>query len=382
MEKRVFETIGEVVIPAGADKEKLFFALLGAGLWGQRVRLLSDSNLDFPSLYQMAEEQSVIGLITSGLELVSEKKFPVKEIRSFIQAVIVEESRNKRMNLFIAGLFDRLTENGITPVLVKGQGISQCYLNPLWRSSGDIDILVSEKDYKISSSFLSKLNSRYAEAYKNHRAYRIDGWDVELHGSLHAGLSNRMNRVLDSIQEEMFKNNSFRQWDNGSTIVLLPAPNEDVVFVFSHILQHFYKGGVGLRQICDWCRLLFCYQEEIDRNLIERRLCEMRILLEWKVFGCLAVRFLGFPREAFPLYEDVSSADTDRVLSFILAKGNFGNKINKYYFSEKSIFQRKTATFFRQFKDYVTIFNVFPKNTLRAGWYFLLNQSLAALKVK
>ena len=45
----------------------------------------------------------------------------------------------------------------------------------------------------------------------------------------------------------------FKDSKGSKVQVFLPAPDEDVVFVFSHILQHFYKEGIGLRQICVWC---------------------------------------------------------------------------------------------------------------------------------
>ena len=38
--------------------------------------------------------------------------------------------------------------------------------------------------------------------------------------------------------------------------VFLPAPDCDVVFLFTHILHHFFFEGIGLRQFCDLCRFL------------------------------------------------------------------------------------------------------------------------------
>ena len=66
-------------------------------------------------------------------------------------------------------------------------------------------------------------------------------------------------------------------------------------------LQHFFVGGVGLRQICDWCRLLWTYRERIDRDLLLRRLQEMWIVSEWKAFGAFAVEYLGLPLSVYRL---------------------------------------------------------------------------------
>lgn len=60
------------------------------------------------------------------------------------------EQRNKGMNIFISELIDKLQKEDIYAILVKGQGIAQCYEKPLWRSSGDIDLLLSDSNCKPS----------------------------------------------------------------------------------------------------------------------------------------------------------------------------------------------------------------------------------------
>lgn len=89
---------------------------------------------------------------------------------------------------------------------------------------------------------------------------------------------------------------------NGKTQVFLPYVDEDVIIVFSHILQHFYQEGIGLRQICDWCRLLWTYQDKIDRSLLKNRLKKMGCMSEWSAFAALAVEYLGMSVKAMPFY--------------------------------------------------------------------------------
>ena len=63
--------------------------------------------------------------------------------------------------------------------------------------------------------------------------------------------------------------------------------------MFTHILQHFYKGGIGLRQICDWCRLLWMYRTELDLAKLEGRLRRAGLMTAWKAFGAFSVEYLG-----------------------------------------------------------------------------------------
>ena len=39
-----------------------------------------------------------------------------------------------------------MNDVGINVLLVKGQGIALCYIRPLWRVAGDIDLFLN-KDY-------------------------------------------------------------------------------------------------------------------------------------------------------------------------------------------------------------------------------------------
>lgn len=75
----------------------------------------------------------------------------------------------------------------------------------------------------------------------------------------------------ERVQRDIFENGGVRVWRNDGVDVLLSSPDNDVMIVFTHFLQHFFVGGVGLRQICDWCRLLWTYRDSIDRGLLEQR---------------------------------------------------------------------------------------------------------------
>ena len=91
---------------------------------------------------------------------------------------------------------------------------------------------------------------------------------------------------------------------NGKTQVFLPGYDCDAIYVFTHILQHFYKGGIGLRQVCDWCRLLWTFKDKLNLELLESQIRKAGLMSEWKAFGVFAVEYLGMPKEAMPFYSD------------------------------------------------------------------------------
>lgn len=353
-------------------KEQAFFTLLRAGLWEKEALLSSTETPDYSAIYNLAEEQSVVGLITAGLEQVKDVKVPQEVLLQFIGAALQIEQRNKLMNEFVAKLIEKLRSEDVYTLLVKGQGIAQCYEKPLWRASGDVDLFLSDNNYRKAFQILSKIASSIDEENKRaqHIAMTIDGWAVELHGTLRSGLWRRLDKEIDKVQRDVFYGGKVRSWMDGHTQVFLPAVDEDVVFVFSHILQHFFKEGIGLRQICDWCRLLWTYRDNIDVKLLERRLRKAGIMSEWKAFGALAVEYLGMPMEAMPFYSSDTKWKTKagKVMKFVLETGNFGHNRDYSFYKKYPYLVYKAISLWKHIQDFGRYFVIFPLDAIKVTW--------------
>ena len=348
-----------------------FFELLRAGLWSngnQDIRI--DGTTDWQAVYRLATEQSVLALVLAGLEH-SDIKPPKKLLLQWIGEVQAIEQQNKDMNIFIADLIEKLRKNDIYALLVKGQGIAQCYEKPLWRSSGDVDLLLSESNYERAKDFLTTLATDIETEYTHfkHQGMTVAGWVVELHGTLHSRLSKRVDNGIDEVQRNVFYGGNVRSWDNGGTQVFLPSPDNDVIFVFTHILHHFFFEGIGLRQICDWCRLLWTYRDFLKRELLESRIRKMGLMSEWKAFAAFAVKWLGMPVEAMPLFDDNDNHNAnldkkaDKICKFVLEVGNFGHKQRRDY-SGMSYLRRKFVSVWGRLSDMLRHFQLFPKDSI------------------
>ena len=372
-----------------------FFALVRAGLWSdgnQEIRI--DGTTDWNEVYELTQEQSVLGLVLAGLEH-SDIKPPKELLLQWIGEVQLIEQRNKAMNVYIAELIEEMRSQGIYTLLVKGQGLAQCYNRPNWRSSGDVDLLLSKDNYeKVKAFILPKgVLTEPEEVGKKHLAMQVGQWAVELHGTLRVGLSARVDRMLDKVQYEIFYDGRVRSWMNGKTQVFLPAANEDVVYVFAHILQHFYKGGIGLRQVCDWCRLLWTYRDSLNHKLLEARIKEAGLMSEWKAFGAFAVEYMGMAVEAMPLLDgrckkedgrseiDVNlRKKADKICEFILEVGNFGHNRDNSYFQKHSYFVQKCISAWRRVKDLCRHATIFPVSSMRFFFGIMHNGIVSAVR--
>lgn len=348
-----------------------FFELLRAGLWEKDARLSQYKDIDYSAIMRLAEEQSVVGLVAAGLEHVADVKVPQVWALQFAGQIIQLEQRNKAMNAFIADLILKLRKEDVYAILVKGQGIAQCYEKPLWRSSGDVDLLLSESNYERAKDFLTPLATDVETEYTHfkHQGMTVDGWVVELHGTLHSRLSKRVDNGIDEVQKDVLYGGNVRSWDNGGTQVFLPSPDNDVIFVFTHILHHFFFEGIGLRQICDWCRLLWTYKDKLNRGLLESRIRKMGLMSEWKAFAAFAVKWLGMPVEAMPLFEDNDNHNVnldkkaDKICKFVLEVGNFGHKQRRDY-KGMGYLRRKFVSVWGRLSDILRHFQLFPKDSI------------------
>ena len=358
-----------------------FLALVRAGLWEEEVRLLSFEKVEWARLYGLAQEQSVVGLVAAGLEHVVDLKVPRDVALAFAGDTLFLEHRNKEMNAFVAELMGRLRAAGVEALLVKGQGIAQCYERPFWRASGDVDLLLDAAGYRRAVDFLSGLAQEVEreDVNRKHWCCEIYGWEVECHGTLRSGLWRSLDRGIDAVQADTFANDSVRVWRNGATDVYVPSADNDVVFVFCHILQHLFKSGVGLRQICDWCRLLWTFRGSLDGGLLLRRLRSMGALSEWRAFAAFAVDFLGMPIDAMPLYSPSARwlRKASRIWRLVLRTGNMGHNQDMSYRKTRWVLVRRMISFWRITCHSARCFAVSPKGAV-CSWWELVHLGVSA----
>ena len=359
------------------NHSQVFLVLVRAGLW---ERAGANLNLDLSSIskdacfnkdlndkegweevYRLATEQSLLGLVLAGIET-SDVKLPQELLLQWIGEVQMLEQQNKAMNQFIAELIKTLRKADIYTLLVKGQGIAQCYERPLWRACGDVDLLLSADNYQKAKAFLTPLADHVdsEDTSIKHLGMTIGEWIVELHGTMHTEISRRVNKGISEVQNNLFYRGNVRSWNYSGTTVFLPSPDNDVILVFTHILEHFFVEGVGLRQVCDWCRLLYTYKDTLNYGLLESRIRKMGLMRVWKSFGSMVVNALGMPQETMPMYDTRYKAKGERVLERILKSGNMGHNNDLSYRTKYSGLTYKLVALWRRLKDFAVLTLIFP----------------------
>jgi hypothetical protein len=304
-----------------------FFALLRGGLWHKPVdpALFTDMGEEgWTLLLRLAQRQTVVAIVFDGINTLPPELRPPRKLYLQWAAVTAQiEQANEALNAEVARLFGEYKEAGLSPILLKGQGNAACYLNPLRRQSGDIDIYLGKKGQRAANELLEKQGfERHAEDTEKHTCYHRGKVMVENHRTM---------TNLDNLLRVRFFYKLLNGWYPkaadlrrvGEVDIPVPPATFNAFYLFLHIFEHLMNGGVGLRQVCDWTRLLAT--EEIDHRVLRRSLRKMGLLRIAAAYAHIAVHRLGLPKERLPFSIAQAKTDAKRVLADMMKTGNFGH---------------------------------------------------------
>lgn len=324
---------------------------------------LFNDKIEWGAIFSLANNQTVLGLVIDALKGFDKERYPSKEqVYKLMNYSYSITKSNIIMEHTLAEVVSTIKEGGVTPVLLKGQGVAANYPNPRARNCGDIDLYIGKENYsKVVELLLQKSNKEHKSLEsKKHFHLQVNEVCVELH------------RCADIIGNPII-NKRFQQWTKYHLLgenkrglnfngveVSLPPLQFDAVFIFNHLLHHFINGGVGLRQICDWALFLHKYKDEIDREELRRDLERFGLMKKWQVFGALVVKYLKMDKEEVPFYNPKMEKRSSRVINMILVDGNFGFHNGVFKNRPKNYLLGKIYAYFCAIIRYFKLSTIFP----------------------
>ena len=351
--------------------QRQFFTLLRSGLWNEVPDgALFAVPVDWESLYRLSFEQTVVPLVTDGINRLPAECLPGSEperLDPFLGDMMATARRNAQLDAFIPKMFNAL--HGIPVVLVKGQSLAQDYPDPARRQPGDIDLLLLPAHYQAAKDILLPKASKVLEEDKEiyHQGMHFRGIEVELHGSISTLMSRKLDRKLAVLLEQQFDGRPLPYVPIGGAEIPVPEANFNAVYIFVHFLQHYWSGGVGLRQLVDWTVFSSVHKRDIHPVLLENTLTDLGLLHLWKVFTGFAQEYLGCPAEKLPLAATPDPVCNARIWQYILRCGNFGKNTGRPRTrKDKPYLVRKIHSFWQLVvADRLRHFRVFPKESVR-----------------
>jgi len=275
-----------------------FFELLGAGLWGRDVNqeIFRDKEPNWDIIWELSRQQAVVGLVYDAIMTLPQDLMP-PNMKRWLYFTIRLEEVNKYQIQELAKIFTEFKKKGLDPILLKGQGLAQYYINPLRRQYGDFDILGAKGDDKKISEILLCLGAiKIGNESGKHSTLHLDGIVIENHKttcSMHYPKSREKWRKIE--QSELNEFGEYLMIDK--LPVRTPSTNFNAFYIFEHTFHHLLRGGVSLKQFCDWARFIFVNRDKIDSSKVHKILKELGLLDAASLFEDFMVKYLGFPSE-------------------------------------------------------------------------------------
>ena len=350
----------------------LFFNILKSALWGSDDRLdaSSLSRDDVMTALRIAKSQTVLGMVANEVMQTSSLSCLLNEadkagLKRFVMSNL---TTGQMLNNALINIVLELRKYGIEPVLLKGQGVAKYYPMPELRQCGDIDVYVGQDNFAKACEVIGEMSS--PEDHQGdipslkHFHTRIGHAFIEIHRYTDVYWPKRYDRVYQKISDAGM-HSDLVPLDFAGVPVMSPSVDFNVFFIFNHFWHHFIADGVGLRQLCDWVRLMHANHGKINLDYLSDVLGKMRLMKEWQVFGYIAVNTLGLPADEMPFYEPKYKKTADKVLELIMLEGNFGMENRKDYKRPKGYVAGKWYSFKKRFGRNLRVLSIFPMESLR-----------------
>ncbi len=270
--------------------------ILAGDMFVKTVLQLSDS--DWWNLIKLAQNHNVLSIIAENEVFIDNCNHAQKEyIFDEANKVVM---RNYRL-LWLASKYQKILNDAeIESVLIKGFATAIYYDVPEVRKSGDIDILIMDKN-KIDKAIYVLLSKGLKYVDKQHSSHHIElvndrGITVELHQTLAEHFDNKhMDNQLQNIVKS-YKEHIERVSFLGNTLYI-PSDGYNAFSLIVHMLQHYLRAGFGLKLLCDWVVFWNRAINDTEKEQFIYQVKQLHMETFVSAITSICVRYLGLSKE-------------------------------------------------------------------------------------
>jgi len=308
--------------------------LLQAGLFNKTIDESLFVGCKWNELYSLGRIQAVTGVMFDGMDSLSRSLLPERQvIKRFAMNMNRVEEKNREHIVAIEKIQHELLTHDIPVVFMKGQTCGARYPKPNHRLPGDIDFVVKEKDFARCLDVLDTFsNVDRTLIHEHHGMAHLNDIILEPHYKVHNYQCPKSDRaMIEMFEEEMERENTYCLLRDGEKVRVF-SPTFESVFLISHMVNHIYEEGLGLRQLCDYAMFLqhnvVNSPTTIEWDKHKDYLNRMGMERSWKIFTCACTDYLGLklPND----FNSVCSFTINdhkmarKLIEDILRVGNFG----------------------------------------------------------
>lgn len=340
----------------------LFYELLQVAIGHRDVLSNTPTESEWLEIFQMSQKQAVSGVAFLAIDklYMHGQKLHSELLFEWIGLAEQIKKENKSLNKRCSEIVSFFADAGFRSCILKGQGNSMMYPDPLSRQPGDIDIWLDGTKEQIVSFVKKQIPN--AEIGRHHADYPIfKDVDVEVHFHPTYTFVRRHTERLSKFIEE--RKNS--QFDNPICLpgidipINVPTGDFNVVLQLSHMERHFFYGGLGLRHVIDFYYLLITVYKSLDKNEIKQLLSKLGLFYFAQAIVWILLDVLQMDKAYCLVEPDMKRGQL--LLSEIDKTGNFGQYDSRWY-AELTPYSRSLSVIARNLR----MVGLFPEESISA----------------
>lgn len=309
---------------------ELFFELIRISIGHQDKLCRQPSQKEWTAIYDMAIRQSLVGVCFAGAQKLcyfdTGNYAGMSELQYLTwmgMAAMIQQQCSHHKEVCVR-VNEHLARNDVRALFMKGLVCAERYPQPELRQCGDIDFVVAKVDYPRTLDLLDQIGVVNRElVHEHHGMAWVDGVQLEPHYKIHNYQNPRNDRMMQKLQKELFANYSDKPLSH--TIEQFPIEFEGM-FLVSHMVNHVYEEGVGMRQVMDfffWIKDLPNHKG-FDNELYYAYLDKMQMRRAARIFTRICEKYMGLEHSILGYgYTEREIVFADRMMDDIMAVGNF-----------------------------------------------------------
>ncbi len=225
-----------------------------------------EGDINYIATFEISKKHQILPLAFNGLyKLVGENE-ETEKFRSYTYGFI---SKDQNLLFCLEKIEACFREGGIEYMPLKGAAIKKYYPSSEMRLMSDIDILIKEEQYGSIRALFERLGFRELRE-TNHELIWQSDTDVTI--ELHKRLIPSYNDDYYAYYAKPWSKATIREGCRFSM-----KPEDEYIYVFTHMTKHYRDGGIGLRHIID-IYYLPIKNPDLDWDYIRRELGKLGLL--------------------------------------------------------------------------------------------------------
>ena len=259
----------------------------------------------------------VLAYMDKKWNIIKDEKIKQKLTDCYYQTV----AENFKKVVMFENISQKLSENNIPHMPVKGWYLRNLYPVPELRTFGDIDILISKQDREKVDKIFIENGYSVKENWEPTYSYYNDIIRCEAHTELMDSDLGKGEQVISFFSDVL----KTAEKETGERL----SPQKDIhlMYLFCHLAKHLYKGGAGIRMYMDIALFI-----KANRNTLNfEKICDDFKKLHLEQFfktvtlACCQWFQIDLPFEI----DDINSDSTERLKEYTFSADLFGKSRDK-----------------------------------------------------